>query len=346
MRVLIALPRQDSATGNEVTAARHRDGLERLGHEVSLARVDVSDAGLLAREAAQFAPQVLHLLHAYRTGRPWLEAGLASRFPTVVTLTGTDLSPDEADAARDRTVTTVLEAVDAVIIQNRLIARALAAERPVLATKLRYLAPGITLGRAPCPPLRPPGVGPEVPLLLHPAGIRPVKENLELLHLFDPLAQEGLRFALAFCGPVLDEAYARRLFTALERRPWAFYAGVIPPQAMPAALRQAEVVLNHSRSEGLPNALVEASALGVPVLARNIPGNAAVVEPGVNGLLYEGEESFRHEARRLLADPGLRQSLCAPHAERYDPGRESRELEKIYREVLEGRREQVRGAMV
>ncbi|MEW6487124.1 MAG: glycosyltransferase [Thermodesulfobacteriota bacterium] len=343
--MLIALPRQHGATGNEVTAVRHRDGLVRLGHEVLLARLEVSDAALLAREAAQLAPHVLHLLHAYRTGLPWLEAGLASRYPTVVTLTGTDLYPEVVDPARERIVTTVLAAVDAVITQNRLAARALAADRPTLAAKLRYLAPGIALGRAPCPSLRPPGVGPETPLLLHPAGIRPVKANLELLHLFDPLAEEGLPFALAFCGPVLDEAYARCLFAALERRPWAYHAGVISPQAMPAALRQADLVLNHSRSEGLPNALVEAAALGVPVLARDIPGNAAVVEPGVNGLLYEGEESFRREARRLLADPGLRRGLCAPRPEGYDPGRESRELEEIYRGVLERRREQVRGAM-
>ena len=80
-----------------------------------------------------------------------------------------------------------------------------------------------------------------------------------------------------------------------------------------------DVILNNSVSEGLPNALLEATALGLPILARNIPGNAAVVESGGNGLLYDDAAGFLESAVRLLNDPDLRRSLSHPQPERYAP---------------------------
>ena len=54
MRILIVLPRQERATGNEVTAERHRAGLVALGHQVELARVALDDANRLrARKGAR-----------------------------------------------------------------------------------------------------------------------------------------------------------------------------------------------------------------------------------------------------------------------------------------------------
>ena len=171
-------------------------------------------------------------------------------------------------------------------------------------------------------------------LFLHPAGIRPVKGNRELLDLFDPLAAECLPFSVAFCGPVLDPAYGADFCSAVACRPWAHYLGVIPPEAMPATLRQVDVVLNNSQSEGLANALLEAAALGVPMLVRDIPGNAAVVEAGVNGLFYDDATSFARQARALMADPALRRRLSCPDPGRYDPAVETHALIALYAELI------------
>jgi glycosyltransferase involved in cell wall biosynthesis len=92
--------------------------------------------------------------------------------------------------------------------------------------------------------------------------------------------------------------------------------------------------VDNSSCEGLSNVLVEASVLGRPLLVRNIPGNAAVVEEGVNGLLFECADDFAERALALIDRPELRQSLSRPSPERFDPADEACALEDIYRNVL------------
>ena len=166
-------------------------------------------------------------------------------------------------------------------------------------------------------------------MLLCPAGIRPVKGVLELLDLIEPLVDDGVPLRLACCGPVLDIDYGKRLLTAIASRPWASYLGSIPPESMPDAMRQADAIVSNSFSEGLPNALVEAAVLGRPIVARDIPGNTAVVSDGGNGLLYQDEAGFHAAIRRLQGDATLRSQLSRPDAERFSPEREAATLEKI-----------------
>ncbi len=333
MRILIVLPRQERATGNEVTAARHRAGLLALGHEVALERVAPADGARLCAAARAFAPDVVHLLHAYRSGRPWLEAGLGS-LPCLVTLTGTDINAGIETLAEGPIIRRVLAVAGKIITQNPLTVVRLRREFPLLVDKIAYLPAGIVLGSAPSPVNRDELAPPEVTLFLHPAGIRPVKGNRALLDLFDPLAAEGLPFAVAFCGPSPDTTYSADFFAAVAHRSWARYLGVIPPAAMPATLRQVDIVLNNSQSEGLPNILLEADSLGVPMLVRDIPGNAAVVKEGGNGLLYHDVTSFARQARALITDPALRRRLSRPCLGCYAPEVETRALVALYEEVV------------
>ena len=73
-----------------------------------------------------------------------------------------------------------------------------------------------------------------------------------------------------------------------------------------------DVFVSNSLREGLPNVLLEAMALGVPVLATRIAGVSRLVEPGVNGLLVEPGDQARLTAAltRMLADAELRRQLA------------------------------------
>jgi glycosyltransferase involved in cell wall biosynthesis len=334
MRLLIVTPLQPRATGNRVTALRYREEIEACGHEVRLVMTDEQSPVLLQRALDDFRPDLVHLLHAYRSGRPWLDCTPSSPVPMVVTLTGTDIHMGMASPTHGPIIRRVLERAAAVITQNRLTFADLGRCPDAWGRRLHYLPPAIVLGSAPCPLRQLHRIPSDHVLFLHPAGIRQVKGNLDMLRLFDQIAAERSGFTVAFCGPILEQSYGGQFLAEVERRPWARYLGTIPTTAMAAALREADVVLNNSICEGLSNVLAEASVLGRPLLARNNPGNADVVREGVNGLLFDSTDEFAERALALIDRPDLRQSLSRPSANRFDPADEARALESIYRQVL------------
>lgn len=74
---------------------------------------------------------------------------------------------------------------------------------------------------------------------------------------------------------------------AADRIRWL---GWQPKENLPALYRSANLLVNPSCYEGMPNVVLEAMASGLPVIASDIPGNRSVVEAGVNGLFFPLEQ--------------------------------------------------------
>ncbi len=111
------------------------------------------------------------------------------------------------------------------------------------------------------------------------------------------------------------------------------FAGLVPDAA--GCFAEAQFSLLVSRYEGLPNAVLESMAYGVPVVGTAIPGIASLVDDGVDGLLVPAGRRAgarrRHRAdqhrpgaphpaggRRPGPDAGLAWERCTQrHLERY-----------------------------
>jgi glycosyltransferase involved in cell wall biosynthesis len=92
--------------------------------------------------------------------------------------------------------------------------------------------------------------------------------------------------------------------------------------------------------EGLPNAVMEAMAAGVPVVATDIPGNRDLVVPGQTGYLVRvgDRAALAQKANKILEDPELRQRLGEAGRQRilseFSVERMIDRYAALYREVL------------
>jgi glycosyltransferase involved in cell wall biosynthesis len=95
-----------------------------------------------------------------------------------------------------------------------------------------------------------------------------------------------------------------------------------------------------SRGEGMPNALLEAMACGLPCIATRVSGSEDILVDGVNGLLVESEQpvELAHALRRLVEDADLAQRLAEEGRARvvhnYQLTRIVEQLLYLYRSLL------------
>ena len=102
----------------------------------------------------------------------------------------------------------------------------------------------------------------------------------------------------------------------------------------------ADVFVYPSYHEGMPIAVLEAMACGLPIVATRVGGLVDLVEDGVNGVLVDPGRADQLAAvlHRLAFDEPLRRAMGAKSVqlarEKYDVERLVDRLLHIYREVL------------
>jgi glycosyltransferase involved in cell wall biosynthesis len=181
------------------------------------------------------------------------------------------------------------------------------------------------------------------PLLITAAHYQPWKGQLQALEAAARLAATGRPFAWRFCGhptdPVHFEAVRARA-AAPDLRDHVVVDGY--RDDVPALLEAADVAVHTSiAAEPFSLSVLEAMALGVPVVAAREGGHTEVVREGVEGLLYTPRDpaALAETLAALLADPARRARLGAAARERvrdgYTIAAQVASLEAVYRAAVD-----------
>ncbi len=321
MRVVILTPTAfPDVTGNAVTAERWRRSLVSMGHAVKVLPVGKTPVSTLSEEIDRFRPDLIHGHHAFRSGRFLQSPEVRDRFgniPTVISPAGTDINGDLEDPVKRRVVFGVCRMAGAIVAQGQGTLERLGQLMPGLGDKTVHVPKSfLWMGDLSFDLRAASGWASDDFLFFMPAGIRPVKGNLECLEAIERLHALRPKTRAVFSGPDLDADYARRFETEIQRlRAFARRIPTIPPEAMRSAYAGADVVLNASRAEGLSNVLIEAVVCGKPVLATAIQGNRRVVlgdNGGPCGCLFEpgNSDDFVKQALRIMDDPSFQEELA------------------------------------
>jgi glycosyltransferase involved in cell wall biosynthesis len=181
---------------------------------------------------------------------------------------------------------------------------------------------------------------PDVPTLVFAGRIDPLKDLETLLRAFALVRAQVPNARLRLYGgvPAGNEAYdaeIRRLVEELDLEGCATFEGPVSP--VTKAFAAGHVVVQSSRSEGLPLTIIEAAISGRPTVVTDVGGmseaagrGGLVVPPGDPG-------AFAAACVRLLTDDGERRRLAAAGREdalaRFTLARFLDDLRGLYTEV-------------
>lgn len=141
------------------------------------------------------------------------------------------------------------------------------------------------------------------------AGLRRVKDPLYLAESISEWHKDDNSIHFVIVGPELDTEFATEIKSKVQRFPGVYIFPPLPARDLHAAMQNCFAVVNSSTSEGMASALLESMALGVPILARNIPGNSAVIKHRETGILYNSPEEFVALAKELKKSLTLRKYI-------------------------------------
>ena len=304
--------------------------------------------GISARFRKAVADERLDLVHIhFGTDAIALRRALRrSRVPVVVTLHGYDATrepeqPGRAGRLYRRRLRRLFDRATAVLAVSELIAsKARALGAPDSKLQVHYIGIPVTgavtsvddqdidilfIGR-----------------LVEKKGVDDLIRALALIAVTPAPAAVPVSTVVVGEGPLTEELQG----AATEAGVDVSFQGKRTAEEVHALLLRAKVVVVPSKTaadgdmEGLPTVLMEAMALGVPVVATRHSGITEVVEHEVNGLLSEESDppALAENLNRALSDPELRARLGAAGREHirehFNMTTQTAALEDIYAEVI------------
>lgn len=135
------------------------------------------------------------------------------------------------------------------------------------------------------------------------------KDYPTLIQAFASVIKSGVSAALIFLGDGPQRARLQDLAQEMLLSTCIHFPGFATDVG--ERLKTFDLVVFSSIREGIPVAMLEAMAAGIPIVATRVGGIPEVITDGMNGLLVESgsPEALAKAIARVAADPDLRKTL-------------------------------------
>ncbi|WP_167577776.1 glycosyltransferase [Ammoniphilus sp. YIM 78166] len=322
MHILFFTPYFNQPRGNATTSKRIVHFLQKNAIQTSVFPYAEKDPWHLPKA------DVVHILHATRFAAWAKENDFHINKPYVVTMGGTDINHDLQDSMADD-VFHLLDQAQFITVFTQDALEKVEQLYPHWQHKTSIIPQAAWISWEVNE-----SVDYDFPRILLPAGLRPVKDVLHVLAAMEVLVSQFPLLTYTILGANLDEGVHQQVLAECLTRPWMRYAGVVPFEVMTGWYNQANIVINTSISEGQSLAIMEAMAMGRPVIARRNAANESLIEHGATGWLYESCEDFiervtfimKHPMERARVVQQARQSM----SERFSPLKEAQAYIHLY----------------
>ncbi|MGI8438006.1 MAG: glycosyltransferase [Chthoniobacterales bacterium] len=305
-------------------------------------QISHSEVAALRRALADTGAELLHIyfghiaVHLLPLIRAWER-------PSVVSFHGADVLVDLDKPAYRTATREVLQAIRLVLVRSESLGRALV-DLGCPPAKIRLQRTGIPLDDIPFRARAWPNDG---RWRLLQAGRLIAKKGIETsLRTFAQFAQRhpNATFTIAGEGPL--RAALGQLAAELQIGSRITFAGFISQVQLRELFYQSHLFLHPSETgadgnqEGVPNAMLEAMASGLPVFATRHGGIPEAIENGISGMLVaERDDDALAQALLQLADQPAQLTALAQRgaeavAEKFETRAQVRQLEDYYFEAM------------
>jgi L-malate glycosyltransferase len=335
MRIAIISPYSSGPTrGNIITVRRIISHLEDTGVTVLQLPADSLSPYEMLNSLQVFSPDIIHAFHAYHCGPVAQHLASILRKPYIISITGSDIN--EPVFRMHHSTASALAETAAIICFDQNCVESVKSYFPGTQDKLTIIPQGaepLPLSNIPIP-----GIADDDFVLLLPATLRPVKQVEFAITASAPLTANINKLQLIIAGGTIDDSYSDKIRQLLAIYPHARWVGEIPHFKMGDIYNRADIVLNCSEYEEMPNSLLEAMLLGRPVLSADIRGNRSLVIHGNTGWLFNGESDFQKMIQYLAISPETCRQI-GKQAKQYitanfSPATESKLLINLYNSVF------------
>lgn len=170
-------------------------------------------------------------------------------------------------------------------------------------------------------------------------NLEPIYDNETALHVLACVRAERPNARLTIAGTGPEAARLQALAAQLGLANHVRFAGRLDRDEVAALLRDADVVLNTSLVDNMPNSVLEALASGVPVVSTDVGGVRHVVQDGTTALLVppRSPEIMARAVLRVLDNPALAAGLSTAglaEVQRYTWSEVARQWADVYRSAL------------